>query len=172
VRFVVSKSRSVVAIFLSFSQDGHWPPTKFGHLGTDFCRNSGRVNVTVSRRFLARAARRARKQAVTKSDKQTGRHQVGGGDDWLYGRGGTDLLLGDGGNDHLYGEGGFDQLNGGEGNDHLNGGFDGIADSLTGGSGNDTFVAEYYFDGPGFGVRKNRDQPTDYAAGDQIVELV
>jgi Ca2+-binding RTX toxin-like protein len=96
----------------------------------------------------------------------------GGGDDWLYGRGWTDHLFGEGGNDHLYGEGGIDNLHGGSGGDYLNGGFDGLPDQLTGGSGNDTFVAEYYIDvSDGLGVRKNRDQPSDFGVGDQIVEF-
>ena len=75
----------------------------------------------------------------------------GRGNDRLEGRGGADDLDGDQGNDSLFG---------GEGNDLLNGGAG--DDQLTGGTGADTF--EFY---PGSG----RDVITDFANGQDRIEI-
>jgi Ca2+-binding RTX toxin-like protein len=97
----------------------------------------------------------------------------GDGNDFLAGGGGSDFLLGGEGNDQLSGDAGLDQLFGEAGDDVLDGGQDGLADVLVGGSGADKFKAEWYAQssGGGLGVKKNRDQPLDFATGDQIISL-
>jgi Ca2+-binding RTX toxin-like protein len=92
----------------------------------------------------------------------SGAYSSEGGNDWLYGGAGAD---------RLFGYSGWDRLYGGDGDDELDGGQDGQADVLWGGSGADKFKAEWYAQSVSgsLGVKKNRDQPQDFAAGDHIV---
>ena len=75
----------------------------------------------------------------------------GVGDDWLFGGDGNDRLYGGVGDDRLFGGGGNDKLHGGRGDDRL-----------TGGDGNDRFV---------FDLHGGNDIVTDYAVGEDRLDL-
>jgi Ca2+-binding RTX toxin-like protein len=108
------------------------------------------------------------------------------GQDWLFGHQGNDIMRagldyswnymegGDGndtmsggyGIDIMSGQGGLDVLSGSSGDDDLNGGDDGFADILTGGGGHDYFQQDLVTVN---GTTFNRDQPTDFSAGYDIL---
>ncbi|RMB08683.1 beta strand repeat-containing protein [Eilatimonas milleporae] len=84
----------------------------------------------------------------------------GGGNDLLFGADGDDVLVGGTGNDTLFNSAGADTVGGGDGDDTL---WAGAGDDLlTGGAGGDTFT---------FGALTGNDRITDFALGEDILDL-
>lgn len=91
------------------------------------------------------------------------------GDDDLTGGGGRDTIRGNKGDDAIDGNGSADSIAGGWGDDNLDGG--GGGDTLTGGRGDDTMTGGSGADIFVFGRTTDKDVITDFADGEDVIDL-